>query len=194
MTDGFWGAKSAGRGARMINAAVQHIIGTDPTVINNLNVNRMLVMRCDFAAFRFKVGRQLAQDFTTTFAANTATISAHGLITGDGPYHLFTSTTLPDPLAVDTDVFVIRVDANTLKLALSREKADAGDFIVLTDDGTGTHTLGEEAALIQPAAASSLGEGWIMLNINEEVVMAAPRAVTVIGFGTTPVLTWYQPG
>lgn len=194
MGDGFWGAKNRSRGERIVNAAVNHVIGTVPFVIDNLNTNRLLVLRCDFAAFRIKPGRQLAQDFTTTFADDTATIADHGLITGDGPYHLFTETTLPDPLAVDTDVFVIRDDANTLKFATSRENADAGAFITLTDDGTGTHTLGEEAALIQPAAASSLGEGWIMLNINEELVMAAPRAITVIGFGTTPVLTWYQPG
>lgn len=194
MTDGFWGANDKSRGARVVNAAVQHVIGTTPFVIDNLNTNRMLVLRCDFAAFRFKVGRQLAQVFTTTFAADTATISGHGLITGDGPYHLFTETTLPDPLAVNTDVFIIKTDGDTIKFALSHPDALANVAIELTDDGTGAHTLGEEAALIQPAAASLLGEGWIMLNINEEILMAAPRAVTVIGFGTTPVLTWYQPG
>ncbi len=194
MGDGFWGAKQKSRGARIINAAVNHVIGTDPTVINNLNRDKALVLRCDLHDFRVKVGRQLAQDFTTTFAADTATITAHGLITEDGPYHLFTTTTLPDPLAVDTDVFVIKTDANTIKFALSQQDARDNVPIDLTDNGTGTHTLGEEAAAVMPAAASSLGEGWFLLKAGDEIVLAAPRAVTVIGFGAAPVLTWYQPG
>jgi len=194
MTSGFWGAKDKSRGARVVNAAVNHVIGTTPTVIDNLNTNRMLSLRCDLHDFRVKVGRQLAQDFTTTFAADTATITAHGLATGDGPYHLFTDGTLPDPLVVDTGVFVIRTDANTIKFALSHADALANIPIVLIDDGTGTHTLGEQAAALMPTAASSLGEGWILMKAGDEIFMAAPRAVTVIGFGAAPVLTWYQPG
>jgi hypothetical protein len=79
--------------------------------------------------------------FTTTHAAETFTQSAHGFIVGDGPIRLTTDGTLPGGTAVDTDYYIGAVsDANTFKLSTSRANAIAGTTILLSSDGTGTHT------------------------------------------------------
>lgn len=52
-----------------------------------------------------------------------------------------TTNTLPAPLAVGTDYYVIRVDATTIKLATSLAYAYAGTEINLTSQGIGIHTI-----------------------------------------------------
>jgi hypothetical protein len=89
--------------------------------------------------------------FTSTFAANTLTITAHNLQTGDGPYRVETSAAdLPSGLAVDTDYWIIRSDADTIQLATSKANADAGTAVALADDGTGTHKLVNKPVYICP--------------------------------------------
>lgn len=76
--------------------------------------------------------------------ANTLTITAHGLNTGDGPGTMFTATgTLPTTspagqAAAVTDTWVIKVDANTIKLATSSSNAMASTSIDFTSTGSGT--------------------------------------------------------
>lgn len=60
--------------------------------------------------------------------------------TGDR-VQLQTTGTLPDPLVVATTYYLIRVDGDTYQLAASEADALAGTEIVLTDGGTGTHTM-----------------------------------------------------
>lgn len=50
--------------------------------------------------------------------ADTLTRTAHGLLTGDGPIQL-SSTSTPGGTAIATDYWLVRIDANTLKLAAS---------------------------------------------------------------------------
>lgn len=52
-----------------------------------------------------------------------------------------TTTTLPDPVGVDTIYYAIRVSATEIKVASSKANAHAGTQIDLTDQGTGTHTV-----------------------------------------------------
>lgn len=52
-----------------------------------------------------------------------------------------TTTTLPDPLGVDTIYYAIRVSATEIKVATTAANAHAGTQIDLTDQGTGTHTV-----------------------------------------------------
>jgi len=52
-----------------------------------------------------------------------------------------TTTTLPDPLGVDTIYYAIHVSATEIKVASSKANAHAGTQIDLTDQGTGTHTV-----------------------------------------------------
>ncbi len=52
-----------------------------------------------------------------------------------------TVTTLPAPLQLNTDYYVIRVDATTIKVALNLTDAYAGTQINLTTQGVGNHTI-----------------------------------------------------
>jgi len=52
-----------------------------------------------------------------------------------------TTTTLPDPLGVDTIYYAIRIDGTHIKVATNKANAHAGTEINLTDSGTGTHTV-----------------------------------------------------
>jgi len=80
--------------------------------------------------------------FTSTHAAETLTITGHGLKTGDGPYRMTTSgADLPNGWAINTDYWLIRTDADTLQVATSLANANAGTAVAISDDGTGTHTL-----------------------------------------------------
>lgn len=70
------------------------------------------------------------------------TIAAHGLNTGDGPGTIYTPNgTIPAGLAPVTDVYAIRVDANTIKLATSSANALLGTAIDITSAGSGTLQL-----------------------------------------------------
>lgn len=87
-------------------------------------------------------------DFTFTGEADddTATATAHGLQTGDGPVRVSNSGgALPTGLAAGTDYYIIRTGANTFKFAASRPLALAGTAIDLTGDGTGTQTMSDTA-------------------------------------------------
>jgi hypothetical protein len=84
-----------------------------------------------------------ASAFTTDFAEDAellTTAGAHGFTTGLKG-QASTTDTLPDPLALTTDYFVIVESATTFKLATTLANALAGVAITLLDDGVGTHTF-----------------------------------------------------
>ena len=99
---------------------------TDFFTVGVANISKALT----FTAFTF-----------TAATTDICTATAHGLLTGDGPVRLTTTTTLPAGLALATDYYVIKLSANTFSLAASRTLAYAGTAIDVTDTGTGTHTL-----------------------------------------------------
>jgi len=76
-------------------------------------------------------------------ATDTISEPGHGMATGDGPFRLSTTGTLPTGtgIAVDTNVFIIAVDVNSYKLATSKANALANTAIDITAAGSGTHTL-----------------------------------------------------
>jgi hypothetical protein len=77
--------------------------------------------------------------------ANTVTITGHQLVTGDVVTCSMPGTaptTSPAGLmATGAQLYVIRVDADTLKFATSRRKAAAGTAIDITNAGSGTRNL-----------------------------------------------------
>ncbi len=80
--------------------------------------------------------------FTAVNATETFTATAHGLQTGDGPVQVSNAGgALPTGLAAATDYWVIKVTANTFKLATSFLNAMAGTNLLISTDGTGTQTL-----------------------------------------------------
>lgn len=74
------------------------------------------------------------------FAENLWDAPAHGLSEGM-KVRLTTSDTLPDPLLVATDYFVIVVDADSFMLAATLADAIAGTPITLVDAGVGDQTV-----------------------------------------------------
>lgn len=84
--------------------------------------------------------------------ADTLTLTAHGLATGDGPVRFTTAgigSVLPGGIALLTDYWIVKVDANKIALATSLEIAMSQpvtvDVVDITDAGVGTHTLADTA-------------------------------------------------
>lgn len=80
---------------------------------------------------------------TQTFTAATTdicTAAAHGYSTGDR-VRVSSGTTLPAGLAAATTYYVIKLTADTFKLAASDALATAGTAVDVTDTGTGTHSI-----------------------------------------------------
>lgn len=84
--------------------------------------------------------------FTATHGTETFTAVAHGLETGDGPFWVSSSTTLPAGLTALTDYFIIYVDDDNFQLALTAAAAYAGTEVTISDNGTGTHTIADTAS------------------------------------------------
>ncbi len=81
--------------------------------------------------------------FTADHTSEIFTASTHGLLTGDGPVQLTTQTTLPAGLSLATNYWIIKIDTNTFYLATTRANAIAGTHLLISGNGTGTHTLSD---------------------------------------------------
>lgn len=80
-------------------------------------------------------------DGDVTVGTDNIAITGHGLVEGD-LIQLTTSGTLPAGLALATDYYVIRVDADNIKLAASLADAEAGTAVDITAAaGGGTHSV-----------------------------------------------------
>lgn len=77
---------------------------------------------------------------TIDLSLETMTITSHGFYTGE-KVRLTTTGTLPGGLAVLTDYFIIKIDANNIAFATSLVNANAGTAINLTTSGSGTQTI-----------------------------------------------------
>lgn len=76
------------------------------------------------------------------------TLTAHAYVNVDGAVRLTTTGVLPalaTGTLVNRDVWLIVVDANTVKLAGSRADAITGTALDITDVGTGVHTIVDTA-------------------------------------------------
>lgn len=115
--------------------------------------------------------------FTTTHAAETLTAAGHGLLTGDGPIQLSNvGGALPAGFSAATDYYVIKVDANTIKLASTLANAYAGTAVAISGDGTGTHTLADTASTKRVYWQShgllgAAGDGAIALDLQRSYVV-----------------------
>jgi len=77
---------------------------------------------------------------SASISGNVFTKNDHGLVTGVVG-QMTTSNTLPTPLVVLTNYYVIRLTANTFSLASSLANAQAGTPLTLSDAGTGNQTF-----------------------------------------------------
>lgn len=98
---------------------------------------------------------------------------AHGFATGDGPVRATTGTTLPTGVAAATDYWIVRVDADNLKLADTEAHALAGTNIIdITAIGAGTQTITlagadvTEDSLRVVAHGMATGDGPVQVSTN----------------------------
>ncbi len=121
-------------------------------------------------------------------ATDTISEPGHGMATGAGPFRLATTGTLPTGtgIAVDTNVFIIVVDANSYKLATSKANALANTAIDITAAGSGTHTLQRGVndviiAQLVAGLAAVLGVGWTVSQVAGAGQTDTLRAVATAG-------------
>lgn len=81
------------------------------------------------------------ETFTASTSTSELTVADTSSFYAGTAVTLTTSGTLPAPLALATNYYVINVDATHIKLATSRANAVAGTAITLTTTGTGTHNV-----------------------------------------------------
>jgi hypothetical protein len=86
-----------------------------------------------------------------------------------------TTTTLPAPLVVGTDYWLIRQSSTTAKIASSYANAIAGTAIDITDTGTGTHTMTTRL----PRYTDGAGVQAIIFNSNATALGAATPNMTL---------------
>jgi hypothetical protein len=149
----------------------------------------------------FAPATALAGTFTATNATETFTKNAHGFQTGDGPYQLTNAGgALPTGLAPLTDYFVIRVDANTFRLATSRANAFANTYVLIADDGTGVHTITPNAATSPALPFTVTGDApgeWFSLEMLDRSILSAsqdhadPGIATDLAAIQTEDSSWY---
>ncbi len=99
-----------------------------------------------------------ADKTVSAVSGNNLTSVAHGLLSGDGPVRITSSLTLPSPLLVDTNYWVIRVDADTIQLAANYINS-GGSYsgnpqtpITLTSSGSGVITISDAANTLRAGA------------------------------------------
>ena len=95
-----------------------------------------------------------------TIAAETITYTAHGLATGAAVAYNNGGGTSITGLTSGTTYYVIRVDANTIKLATSSANATAGTAIDLTGTGNNAQYLIINAGT-RATATAALGDGAV---------------------------------
>ncbi len=84
-------------------------------------------------------------EFASTFTVDTSldelTVDANDHLYQGQLVQVSSTTTLPSPLLGATNYYIINISSTKVKLATTRNNAEAGTAIDITDTGTGTHTL-----------------------------------------------------
>lgn len=121
-------ASAAASGANMTVTALAHGTSGDSVVTSE-------------TASNYSFGDTHLTGGVTETWGPTWTATSHGQADLAGPYQLATATALPTGTNTTELYWIKKVDANVIKLALSRADVIAGAFVQTTDAGTGAHTL-----------------------------------------------------
>ena len=112
-----------------------------------------------------------ADDTFTAAATDIATNVAHGLLTGDGPFQLTSTGTLPAGLALATNYWIIRLTADTFSFASTLANALAGTAVDITDAGSGTHTIADTLSTVRPddpfTVTGTASGDWFSLELGD---------------------------
>jgi hypothetical protein len=129
--------------ARLIEKDVlEDIVSTDAGSSQIVDLNGASKFSCQAVYDVISQSARIVPSSDITFGPDDSTFefTAHGFVNGV-KVQLTTDDTLPAPLAVLTDYFVIVLDANTFQLAETLSDAEAGIFIELDDSGVGNQTV-----------------------------------------------------
>lgn len=173
---------------------------TKAKIHNGLLTGLNAVVGKNFTA-AFSAATAIAGTFTTTHGTETFNRVAHGFQTGDGPYQLTNSGgALPGGTATLTNYWIIRDSADAFKLATSLANALAGTNILISDDGTGTHTITPNSALSPHLPFTVTGDSpadWFSLEVIDTLDLsieqnnADPGVATDLATIRTANSTWY---
>jgi hypothetical protein len=126
-------------------------------------------------------------DGDVTVGTDAIAETAHGLFTGD-VVQLTTTGTLPTGLALATDYYVIRVDADSFKLAASAKDAEEGTAVDITAAaGGGTHTVTEQEVdrraldvwVVNPVTATISGNVNVTQGTDPWIIGDGGNSITV---------------
>lgn len=114
---------------------------TDSTVMENDGITKFaiaaVITDATPAAFDFAT---TDVDVSGSPSASIITETGHGMQTGlKGQFT--TTGTLPAGLSTSTDYWIIRLTADTFQVASTLANAQAGTYVSITDQGSGTHTF-----------------------------------------------------
>lgn len=125
---------------------------------------------------------------------NAIAFVAHGFKTGDGPITLSTIAGLPAPLAVETDYYAIRVDADHFKLATSVANALSGTAIDITTPGSDVTIAAANNTLLRlwwsthDSLLGVAGDGAITLTDTLMYRKRIPHSPRVVGYALAATL------
>jgi len=80
------------------------------------------------------------ETFTSDYTVDELTVGQDDWAVDD-VVRLTTTGTLPDPLASDTDYYIVSKTGSSPSVKIKLSATQGGSAITLTDDGTGTHTI-----------------------------------------------------
>lgn len=190
-TDYFELEEAAGTSKKTTWASIKSNVGATPvgTVIESaaisaptgwLSCNGAAVSRSTYSTLYAAITASLGTVTITSANPGVVSLSAHGLSTGSC-IELTTTGTLPTNLAVNTNYYVIYVDANSFRLATSAANAIAGTAIDTSGGSpSGTHTLrhcpfgisgASDFLLPNRAAVVGVGAGSQTINTREKTAV-----------------------
>jgi len=124
-------------------AALFAVIGTSHGIGDNSTTFNVPDYRYQVPRGRGGVASQNFLPAAVNLTSEEITITGHDYKRTGFRVRISSSGTIVGGLAINTDYYVIIVNANTIKLATTRANALAGTAINLTSIGTGTHTISQ---------------------------------------------------
>lgn len=191
------GAMAPTLDALPISLSVDAVVGDAETLLTRPSTSppaRALAIVVEAGSFRVRPGDYREKVFTADNTTDELTIAGgHDYSTGEGPLRLsVTGGTLPTGLAVDTDYWIIVVNATTFQLASSYDDALAGTAVSFSTDGTPTTNIGGMPDA--PTVTSSDGYQSVNFSATEPQILAAADKMTVAGADASSKLVyWWLP-
>lgn len=135
---------------------------------------------------------------TPDHTADSLGAVAHGLLTGDGPVQMTSTLTIPAGLSASTLYWVIKVDADSFKLALSLTEALTGTAVAFSGNGTGVIKLvdGDDTERVHWHSHGLLGpasDGAIALTAQRAYLTTRPHSARAIAYALVATLSTSDP-